>query len=42
MTGYATEEAAFARVNVLKQHGIWPGVFFRHGRWHLTYDPKLY
>jgi len=43
MTGpYATEDDALRHVDVLRQHGTWPGVI-RHadGTCSLTYDPGL-
>ena len=40
---YSTEEAAFERVDALKQYGIWPGVVrYRNGKFGLTYDPGFY
>jgi hypothetical protein len=37
---YQSEEAAFERVDSLRQYGIWPGVVrYRDGSFGLTYDP---
>jgi hypothetical protein len=37
---YYSEEAAFARVERLREVGVWPGVVrLPHNRWRLTYDP---
>lgn len=37
---YPTEDAAFARVNHLKESGIWPGIrVYKDGSADLLYDP---
>jgi hypothetical protein len=41
MTVYGSEEAAFRRVDTLKQSGIWPGVRRVFGGWELTCDPDV-
>ena len=40
MKTYPTYERALARVDNLKQQGIWPGIITRaDGTYALTYDP---
>lgn len=38
---YPTADAAFARVNILRRHGTWPGVRLHpDGPASLTFDPR--
>lgn len=38
---WATEDAALARVEVLKARGYWPGVINHGGVFELTFDPDV-
>jgi hypothetical protein len=38
---YATQEAALARVRVLRRDGVWTGIIPAGEGWRLLYDPDL-
>ncbi len=38
---YKTEDKALRRIEILKRHGIWPGLIKRADRrYQLTYNPR--